>query len=214
MKKSVMLLLAVATLYCCSEDRFFGSGDTISEIRNVEYFDKVSSEGTFEVIITKGNEQSVEIIADNNILHRVKTDVINGKLKLELENGSYNNVQLEAHITILDVKEVENTGSGKMLLYDITNGEVLKVINSGSANIFLDGSCEDLIVDNEGSGSVFAFDMLSIDGKVNNRGSGDIEVTCGSSLNVDIEGSGNVYYHGNPTIQVSVQGSGSLINDN
>jgi len=214
MKKVVFIIVVMSSFLSCSEDRLEGSGDTISELRNVEFFNKVSSEGTFEVTITKGDEQSLEIIANSNIMSRVKTDVVNGKLKLELENGSYTNVHLEAHITVLDLKEVDNTGAGEMTLFNINDVEEMKVKNSGAANIYVDGTCDDLIVNNEGLGSILAFDMLSVDGTVDNRGSGEVEVTCASNLDVNIEGSGNVYYQGNPTINVHVEGSGSLINDN
>ena len=69
-------------------------------------------------------------------------------------------------------------------------------------------------IKNEGSGNIFAFDMLANNCKVDNRGSGEVEVTCESNLKVVIEGSGNVYYIGSPVIDVNIKGSGSLINEN
>ncbi len=86
--------------------------------------------------------------------------------------------------------------------------------NYGADNIYIDGTCDNLIKGNEGSGSIFAFGMMSIHGKVDNIGSGEVEVSCESNLDARIEGSGNVYYQGNPTINVHVEESGSLINDN
>jgi len=166
------------------------------------------------VTITKGDEQSVKIITDNNILHRVRTNVINGKLKLFLANGSYNNLHTEAHITVLDLKEIDNSGAGDMYVYNNNDVEVFKVFNSGSASIYLDGNSDELYILNEGSGSIFAFNMLVDNCTIINEGSGEITVTCESNLNVNIEGSGNVFYQGNPVINIQVQGSGSLINEN
>lgn len=214
MKKAVMILVVISSLFGCSEDEFIGSGDTISEFRYVDFFNEVSSEGTFNVTITKGNEQTVEIIADNNIMQRVRTDVINGKLKLHLADGNYNNVHLEAYITVLDLKEIENSGAGDMHIYNNTDAQIFKAINSGSASIYLEGSCDYLDVQNEGSGSIFAYIMPAENCKIKIEGSGDVEVSCESNLDVRIKGSGSVYYRGNPSINTNISGSGEVINDN
>lgn len=214
MKKVGILLVVISSLLGCSKEEFNGSGDTISEFRDLAYFNAVSSEGTFHVTITKGDEQSVEIIADNNIMHRVRTTLSNGKLNLHLADGSYNNVHLEAHIRVLDLKEIRSSGTGDMHLNEITDTEIFKVNNIGSANIYLDGSCDLLDIQNEGSGTIFAYDMPSENCNIKIEGSGGVEVTCESNLDVRIDGSGNVYYKGNPTIVKDIFGSGHVINDN
>jgi len=214
MKKVVIILVVFSSLFGCSEDKFVGSGDTISEFRYVDFFNEVSSEGTFNVTITKSDEQTVEIIADNNIMQRIRTDVINGKLKLHLADGSYNNVHLEAHITVLDLKAVENSGAGNMHIYNNNDEETFKAINSGSASIYLEGSCDYLDILNEGSGSILGYNMLAENCNIKIEGSGDVEVNCESNLDIRIEGSGVVYYRGNPSINTDISGSGEIINDN
>ena len=214
MKKLFMIITVLITFFGCSEDQFVGSGQTISEFRPVENFDTVSSEGTFNVTITKGTEQSVEIIADNNIMGRVRTDVKNGKLKLSLADGSYRNVHLEAHLTVISLTEIENSGTGDIYVYNNTNIQNFKAFNSGTANIYLEGNCDGLDITNEGSGSIFAFNMPSKSCNIDNEGSGEIEVVCESNLDVKIEGSGNVYYRENPLMNVSISGSGQVIKDN
>lgn len=214
MKKSLILLLLISTLFGCSKDRFIGSGDTISELRNVANFNKVSSEGTFNVTIIKGTEQTIEIIADDNIMQRVKTTVTNGKLYLYLADGNYKDVHLEAHIKVLDLKEIQNSGAGDMYINNNTDVETFKTFNSGSGNIHLEGSCDNLEIRNEGSGNILAFNMPSENCNIKIEGSGEVEVTCTSNLNVKIEGSGNVYYKGTPSINTDISGSGKVINNN
>lgn len=206
--------VAVATFYSCSEDTLYGSGYTTSEFRTVNDFNKVSSEGTFVVSITKGTEQSVEIIADDNLMHRVKTKVQNGKLKIYLENGNYSNTHLEANITVADLSEVENNGVGHMYVFNATGVSSFKATNTGTANIYIEGSCNDLNIFNEGSGNILAFEMPSDYCKVYNRGSGEIEVNCTSNLDVTIVGSGNIHYVGNPQITAEIEGSGEIVNEN
>ena len=215
MKKVILILVIAFTVFRCSDkDQFVGSGETTSEIRHLDYINKISSEGTFIVTITKGNEQMIEIIADDNIMHRVRTDVTNGKLKLYLADGSYNNIHLEANITILELNEIENSGDGDMHIYNNTNVESFKVYNNGSASIYLDGSCENLDIETEGSGPIFAYNMETENCDIEIEGSSDVEVSCDSNLDITIEGSGNVYYKGAPLINTNISGSGQVINDN
>jgi len=214
MKKVLLILVVMSSLFGCSEDTFVGSGYSETEFRQVGYFNSVSSEGTFKVTITKGDEQAVTIIADNNIIGKVRTSVVNEKLKLYLEDGNYRNVHLEAYITVPELRGIENDGDGDMFVYNNTNAESFTLFNRGSANIYLEGSSHLSDIKNEGSGHIFGFDMLSENCIVKNEGSGDIEVACESNLDVSIEGSGNIYYKGHPLINVSVSGSGEVINDN
>lgn len=212
--KVTVIIMVIISLIGCSIDEFTGSGISASEFRSVDDFEKVSSEGTFKVFITEGDRQSLKIVADNNILHRVKTEVRNGKLKLYLKNGNYRNVHLEAHIKVRNLKEIENSGVGDVHIHNVTNNGKFKAINSGSANIYLDGHCTLLDIHNEGSGNIFAYNMPADKCEIYNEGSGDVEVTCISNLTVRMDGSGNVYYKGRPSIDSQTSGSGRVISKN
>jgi len=78
----ISISILLFSVSACTKDTIVGSGTPISEFRNVTDFTKVSSEGVFEVAITQGDVQSVEIIADDNIIHRVKTEVVDNELRL------------------------------------------------------------------------------------------------------------------------------------
>lgn len=215
MKKIILTLTLITVMLSgCSKDTIEGSGDTQSEFRSVAHFNKVSSEGTFEVTITQGNEQSLEIIADDNIIHRVISKVTDGKLKLYLQDGNYNNIHLQANITVTELTEVKNSGVGNMYVFDTNEVQNFKAMNSGTADIFLQGSCNHLDMNNNGSGNIYAFEMLSDNCKIYNEGAGEIEVNCTSNLDITIVGSGNVHYIGAPQIVASVEGSGEIINEN
>lgn len=212
---TILVFLSVGfTIIGCSADDVLGSGITATEFRNVASFEKVSSEGIFKVYLSEGEGQSVKIIADNNVLHRVKTEVKNGKLRLYLLDGTYNKVNLEAHIKVRRLKEMENSGSGDVYINNIRQNGTFKTLNSGSGNIYLNGYCTFLDINNEGSGNILAFEMPTDSCKIKTEGSGDVEVNCKSDLRVQIEGSGNVYYKGEPTIDSTISGSGRIINKN
>ncbi len=214
MKKISLLLVMITVLLSCSKDDITGSGNLTSQMRDVEYFTKVKSEGIFKVNIIQGEMQSVEVIADNNILNKVNTRVVDEELRLYLDDGNYQGISLEVNITALRINGLKNSGAGIINVYDVDETGAFEVNNSGSANIFIDGSANSLDIKNEGSGSIMSFDFSVNECHVKIQGSGNVEVSCADYLNLDIEGSGNVYYKGNPIIDADISGSGQIIDDN
>ncbi len=208
------LFVFISLVSCQEDDMIFGSGRAVSESRTVSDFSKVKSEGVFEVTITQGPIQSLEITADDNIIGRVKTTVINDELRLYLKNDGYNRVTLKAKITVPRLTGLSNSGTGSMDVKGFSESGQFKVVNSGTGNIKIDGSANSLSVYNEGTGRFRGFGFMVKNGEVKNLGSGNVEVNCSESLNVKIEGSGNVSYKGNPTVQVDIEGSGNVINAN
>ena len=91
MKTSSKLFLGIASVIllasCTDDDKINGSGNMVTETREVSEFTKVSSEGVFEVNITEEDTQSVEVTADNNIMPYVNTNVSSNQLGLYLKDG-------------------------------------------------------------------------------------------------------------------------------
>lgn len=199
----------------CSQDSISGSGEMISQSRTVPSFNKVSSEGVFEVTITQGETQSVEIIADDNIMHKVITKVVNNELRLYLDDdNNYKNIHLQANIIEPVITGLKNSGAGNVLILNLDTDTDFNVLNSGSGDISIEGSAESLTLTNEGSGTFNGFSFNVNDCNVKIEGSGDCKVNCNNNLNVKIEGSGNVHYLGTPTIEADILGSGKIVNAN
>ena len=216
MKKQSLIYMTFALLILsCSKETIDGSGTLLSESRNVEYFTKVSSEGVFEVTITQGIQQSVEVTADNNIIPHIRTRVVNNELRLYLDNeNNYSNLTVQIGIVVTSLNGLKNLGVGNIYATNIDEDGSFSIYNSGTGSINIEGSSSSLDIVNEGSGYIFSFDFLVNDCNVEIKGSGDVEVNCSNSLDVVIDGSGNVYYKDFPTINASITGSGEVINDN
>lgn len=82
----VLMIVNYVLFSCEADDVVSGSGNLITETRTVSVFNKVSSIGVFDINITQGNFQSVEIIADDNIIDYVTTKVVNNELLLYLDD--------------------------------------------------------------------------------------------------------------------------------
>jgi hypothetical protein len=206
--------ILLMTLTACTEDTFEGSGLPVSEFRNVAGFSKVSSEGVFEVSIVQGATQSVEIIADHNIIKRVKTRVVDNELRLYLDDDNYKDITLKAHIVAEKINGIKNTGTGSIEISNVDEAGNFDVYNSGTGNISITGSAASLTLFHEGDGMFKGFSFAVSNCIVNLIGSGDCEVLVDRKLNVNIEGSGHVYYKGAPAIEANILGSGEIMDAN
>lgn len=206
--------IALILTSCSKDDNYVGSGNMVSEYRNVDSFTKVSSESTFKINIHQGTTQSVEVIADDNIMNKVRTVVSNNELKIYLSEGNYKDITIEVNITMPNLNGLKNIGSGNITVFDLISEGNIDIDNSGSGDISIAGQINTMNIRNEGSGSINGFQFMSTNCDIEIIGSGNCEVYCTNNLDVDIEGGGNVYYKGNPLINSSISGSGSIIDSN
>ncbi len=211
MRTVLFVAFALLILSSCSKDDYSGSGNTISEFREISAFSKISTEGTFIVNISQGSKQSLEVIADDNIINRVKTAVSGDQLKIYLEDGNYKNIYLEVNITVPGLNEIKNEGTGNITVFELESTGNMNIENVGSGNISMAGYVDNLYIKNEGTGIIKCAELMAAKVEVSIEGSGDCEVYCTEYLNVRIEGSGNVYYLGNPITELNVTGSGRVI---
>ena len=211
----ILMLLVFTTSCSDDDDTIFGSGNLTTETRTVDTFTKINSEGVFEVTVTQGIAQSVEITADDNIIGLVRTSISNNELRLRLnDNYNYRDVTVRANITVVNLNGITNSGIGDMHIHNVDNNGAFSIDNEGTGNIEIDGTSTNLSIKNQGSGDILGFDFLVNDCNVDIEGSGDVKISCSDNLDVDIEGSGNVYYKGTPTVNATITGSGQVVQSN
>lgn len=208
------LLSIILITSCTDDDKITGSGRLVTETREVDEFTSVSSTGVFEINITESEAQSVEVTADDNIIHNVKTTVSGKELSLYLKGDSYENITLKSNLEVVGLNGISNSGVGNINAFGVDNEGDFRIVNSGTADISIEGESDSLEVMNEGTGDINGFDFEVKSCVIENVGSGDIEVNCSESLDIKITGSGDVYYKGHPTINVDISGSGKVVDAN
>jgi len=206
-----------------------GSGNIITQEREVSEFSKVHLKGSGKVFLTPGEKQSLEIKTDDNIMPLIESDVSGNKLTISHGNHHLRPTSFEAYITLENLEGVRISGSGDIIgkgrfvtdtLYAEISGSgdmdlevetgLLETKISGSGSIHLAGKAEDYTVSISGSGKINAFDVDAKHVSLKVSGSGDCRVSASESLDAKISGSGDVYYRGRPQINTKISGSGSL----
>ncbi len=213
----------------CSGRAVHGSGTMISEDRHVSTFNKIRLKGQGNVIITKDETQSVEIVTDDNIMALIETTVSGNELIISYKKNNIKPTTLDFLITVANLKGLSISGSGDItgksrfvsdnFYADISgSGDItveLEVASlesdiTGSGSINLLGSTKFHRASITGSGDIDAFDLDAKDVSIKISGSGDCKVTAAETLTAKISGSGDVYYKGHPQVNTSISGSGSI----
>lgn len=207
-----VILLVISTFVSCNDDETYnGSGNLITEERNLETFTKIESSGVFEIDITQSSEQKVEVTADDNIIGNLITTVSNGTLKVYLKDGNYNHIDISLTIAVNELIKISNEGTGIIEAEGFFDNDKVDIFNSGSGRVYYEGTTLDLTIDNVGSGEVDCMDLASKNANVYIEGSGDSYVSLENELKGKIEGSGSIYYKGTPSVDVQIEGSGQVI---
>jgi hypothetical protein len=236
----VLLVLTILTVTACNVGVrvIQGSGNVVTEDRQVTNFDRIALEGSGDVVITQGGSESLTVETDDNVIEQVKTEVEGGTLTLGLVTGIPTGVNVQSTTRLIfyvgvddltglsisgsgdiEAETIETerldasiNGSGNVRISNLTAGEVSADI-SGSGEVDLAaGEAAEQDTSISGSGKYLAGDLCGAMVKVSVSGSGEATVCATDTLDADISGSGNVNYHGQPSINISGSGSGQLNN--
>ena len=188
-----------------------GSGNVVTETREVSGFTAVNLQGQGEVIIDQTGSESLTISADDNIMPYLET-VVNGDTLIirTTEEVVFNDTtELTFHITAADLEAIELAGAGSFTVNDLA-AENWQVNLPGAGSITVSGHTTEQTVTMDGAGSYFAADLESEEAVIESNGAGTAVVQVSDTLDVTINGLGNVEYIGNPTVTQEINGVGSV----
>lgn len=202
---------------------------------SVDAFSKLTFGISGNVYIKQGSKQTIEVECSDKVFDKISFDHSGDELKIKSnESWSWgsgiNKSALTIYITMVDINALSVGGSGSIYgdgtiktgnigLYVSGSGNIeldlsadeLKTRVSGSGQISLTGDAKSLDAHISGSGSVKAQDISvkTVDAAVS--GSGSIYIEATEEIKAKISGSGNIYYTGDPkNIDSRTSGSGKV----
>ena len=188
-----------------------GSGNIITEKREVSDFNAVDVGGAFVVEITAQKDYSLEVETDDNILPLIKTELDGGTLRIESERGFNSSSPVKIRISAPDIENLQISGASRVSVTGLDN-DSLNVDSSGASKISCEGRTKNLIADLSGAsnfdGEKFNADKASIDGS----GASKATINVKNDLRADMSGASKVVYYGNPAnIEKNTSGAGSVV---
>ena len=217
--KTLLITLAVIIIIIffiknnLTNNNIQGSGNIISESRELNNFTSIVLLGSIDMNIKTSENNNCVVVADDNLIPYIKTEVINNKLNISLNESYSSEEKLVVNINTPNYDEVSLSGSGNINILDFKNNN-LSLNISGSGNITGNGEVETLVVKINGAGNLMSKEIKSKSATITINGSGDGEVFASDSISAKINGSGNIKYFGNPeNVDSIINGSGNIISN-
>ena len=85
---AVLLGAVIMLISACDINVIRGTGDLITETREVSNFDSIELAGSGDVVVVQNGNETLSVETDDNVMRFVVTEVRNGTLHLGLESES------------------------------------------------------------------------------------------------------------------------------
>ena len=213
--------------------RVKGDGNIKTEDRSVASFKNVEVSGAAKVYVSQGDQHSVKIEGDENLLQYIEVsqdgDKIvvrdkpgfnldpTGDLKIYVTAPVYNNISASGACDIIGQTKISSqenlnlhvSGAGDIQME--VDAPQLAAEVSGSGNINLKGQTKDVDLELTGAGHAHCYDLLAENAKIEITGAGSAEIYASVKLDATVSGAGSVNYKGNASsVSQHVSGAGSV----
>jgi hypothetical protein len=218
MKKFLSALILFLTVLFASAQKTIN--DPNVELRTVKSFHAIHLSDAFDVILTQGNEESVAVSAsDKKYVQYIKTDVVNGVLKIDFDNDKNSwmkNRKLKAYIAVKNLDEIKAGGASDIRIEGTLSVSQLKLsfsgasdlsgklmVNglldanmSGASDLNVEGSAGEMNIDASGASNVKAYGFTVRSCTVKASGACNVRINVEKELSAQLSGASNVYYKG------------------
>jgi len=213
---AIILLLASCSAEFLPHERIRPSGVIVTEFRTVpENTNRIGVSGIFDLNISLGDEERIEIQADDNVMPHIATRETSGNgLEIFTEAVSFigNAPQITVNITLRDLNELHLRLSGNSSL----SGENIVATTitahlSGNSQLDLSGEVYRFNLRSSGSSRARTFDLISTHLHATLSGASTAQVTAVETLVARLSGASRLTYDGNPILDYQTSGASSLI---
>ncbi|MBN1519036.1 MAG: DUF2807 domain-containing protein [Spirochaetales bacterium] len=208
-----------------------GNGTVVTQERDLSGFTSVSATSVEEVSIEKGNEFSVTVTMDQNLLSSYETNVSGGTLHLGFKSGvSVSAItKLHVHVVMPELRSVSGSGTGTFTIAKGFSGaefaaslsgtgslrahldyKKVRIDISGTGQAELSGKADDVKVAISGAGSLSGRSFQARTATLSISGTGSMKISVTDNLDAVISGLGSIIYYGSPKVDQRISGLGSV----
>lgn len=208
--KILQLAIIVLFLVSCNFHGVRGNGELISEIRDVENFQKVDVSGNYDVEIIINNNTKVEVFAESNLLKYIKTRVKNDVLYIYSKKNLRPREDLKILIETPNLYAIDCSGVNDIFAKGI-NSDQFNIDLSGAGSINISGRTQYLNIDVSGAADLMAKEFITENIKIDVSGAANAEVYASKSCNAEVSGAGYIELYGEAEdVKMDISGAGSL----
>ncbi|WGS74886.1 MULTISPECIES: GIN domain-containing protein [Pseudanabaena] len=174
-------------------------------------FSTISFKSVGKLKIQQTGKESLTIIADENILPILQSQISDQILYISNENNSSINPSkpIEFIVEVKNLENLETKAVGSIEVKDI-QGKRLSISLDGVGNVAIAGNVDVLDLDLSGVGSFNGEELKARQATVRNKGVGSALVNVSEQLDASVSGIGSIEYIGSPQVSKSVKGLGEI----
>ncbi|WP_339917780.1 head GIN domain-containing protein [Yeosuana marina] len=236
LSKIIVTTLLSFLLFSCNFDMNFGIGVTgngnvrIQDRALNESFNAIEASHGLDVFLTQGNDESIVVEADENLLQLIKTEVKNNVLHIYAEKNIGHATSKKIMVTFKDISKISSSSGSNVVATNIITGEYLELnTSSGSdmtltvnttnlncntssgSDLKLSGKTDKLTADASSGSDIKAADLMTQSSRVSANSGADITVNTSKELTANANSGGDITYYGNPkTVNKNGGPSGSI----
>ncbi|MHB1347505.1 MAG: head GIN domain-containing protein, partial [Candidatus Humimicrobiaceae bacterium] len=211
---SVVAVILVMATSCIRFTGFSGSGNVITEERNVQGFNSIAVNAGINLFVEQGSEESVKIEAEDNVIPMIITEVKNGKLEIRYKQffsiGFSPTRAVNAYVTVKQLNELK-ASSGSSVKTEEINTDSLKInMSSGAFGEFIIKSKE--VEANASSGTLIRISGTTDkqDVKLSSGGSYDAQDLISKSADVDVSSGASAKINVSENLDVNISSGGII----
>lgn len=187
-----------------------GSGEIVTQERVVEKFHKIRVGSALDAVIVHGDEQSVSVTADDNVVDKIETVVaINGALVVRRADGLKLHTKSPIRLRIVTpvCDSVVVSGGSEVSLKEFTQKEFRTKVTEAS-KFTLDSQIDHLELQASGASKVYADHHESKTVDIDLSGASQVSLSAADTIEGTIAGASSVTYSGDPN-DVAIKTTGS-----
>lgn len=215
-----------------SENKITGSGNVIMQTREMGSFDRIETNGVFNVILDQGAMEVVKVETDDNLQDLIITEVKNNELMIRMkDSSSFGKItKMNVFVTLKDISGIKTEGVGSIKCLNTLHLKNIELKCDGVGNTSLDldaeridiktaivgvmelkGRAKHVCIDHDGIGGIQAFGLQAENMELKIDGVGGAEVFASNELKIEANGVGGVKYKGNPKVKnIEAKGIGKV----
>lgn len=174
-----------------------GSGEMETRQLSLEEFQAIDVGGAFDIDVSFGSRQSVEVTIDDNLWDLFEAEVKGKWLNFDWERNCSPSDECRIKIVVNTLEEVSVHGACNLDISDFKGHEFTYKL-SGAGELKMDGKVDNLEVKISGAGEADTTDLIAKNVRVHISGAGTASVYAEDRIKGRISGVGNLTYYGDP----------------
>jgi Putative auto-transporter adhesin, head GIN domain len=211
--------------------------DANAEARSVSGFHAIKISSGIDLVIKQGNSEAVAVSASEKVYRdRIKTEVVNGVLKIYYENEKWykgrgsNGKKLRAYVSFKQIDMLDcSSGSSTIVDGSMSAGNLkielssgadfkgalqstsLNIDESSGATAHISGKTQLLSVETSSGAGFYGYELLSDKCNADASSGGNIQINVNKELSADASSGGDIRYKGQGVITKISTGSGGSV---